>query len=152
QYWRGYTYVWNDEQTDAILLDARGLDRTYTIKDAAAPGGARRQTYHFPSRAECTLCHTMPAKFVLGVNTHQLNGDHDYGGGMRTNQLKTWEQLGMFTKPLPAAPEKLPRLVDYNDPKYDVATRARSYLQSNCAHCHMKWGGGNADFQLLSTL
>ena len=27
QYWRGYTYVWNDEQTDADLLDEKGLDR-----------------------------------------------------------------------------------------------------------------------------
>jgi uncharacterized repeat protein (TIGR03806 family) len=151
QYWRGYTYVWNDDQTDADLLDARGLDRTYTIKDAAAPGGSRKQTWHFPSRAECTLCHTMPAKFVLGLNTHQLNREHDYGG-MKANQLKAWEGLGLFTKPLPAAPEKLPRLADYDDPKVDTATRARSYLQSNCAHCHMKWGGGNTEFQLLFTL
>lgn len=28
QYWRGYTYVWNDEQTDAELLEAGGLDKT----------------------------------------------------------------------------------------------------------------------------
>src|SRR5262249_20099528 len=27
-----------------------------------------------------------------------------------------------------------------------------AYLQSNCAHCHMKWGGGNTEFQLLYTL
>ncbi|HEY7428943.1 MAG TPA: PQQ-dependent sugar dehydrogenase, partial [Gemmataceae bacterium] len=79
QYWRGYTYVWNDEQTDAVLLDAAGLDRVYTIQDKDAPDGKRRQTWHFPSRAECTLCHTMPAKFVLGVNTLQLNKDQDYG-------------------------------------------------------------------------
>ena len=24
QIWRGYTYVWNDDQTDAELLDAKG--------------------------------------------------------------------------------------------------------------------------------
>jgi uncharacterized repeat protein (TIGR03806 family) len=151
QYWRGYTYLWNDDQTDAELVDTGGLDRTYTIKDARAPGGSRQQRYHFPSRTECTLCHTMPAKFVLGLNTHQLNKEHNYGW-VQANQLATWEQLGLFTKPLPAAPEKLPRLVDYDDPKQKLDARARSYLQGNCAHCHIKWGGGNADFQLLFTL
>jgi uncharacterized repeat protein (TIGR03806 family) len=151
QYWRGYTYVWNDEQSDATLLDAAGLDRAYTIKDARAPGGMRKQTWHFPSRAECTLCHTMPAKYLLGVNTRQLNKDHDYGGVV-ANQLRTFEHLGLFTKPLPKPPEKLPRLYDPEDGKVDLDRRARSYLHANCAHCHMKWGGGNTEFQLLTTL
>jgi uncharacterized repeat protein (TIGR03806 family) len=152
QYWRGYTYVWNDEQTDANLLDAAGLDRTYAIKDKDAPGGVRQQTWHFPSRAECTLCHTTPAKYVLGVNTLQLNKDHDYGDGRIANQLRTFEHIGLFTKPLPASPEKLPRLADYDDPRFSLDARARSYLHANCSHCHMKWGGGNAEFQLLATL
>jgi hypothetical protein len=94
----------------------------------------------------------MPAKFVLGVNTLQLNRDHDYGNGRVANQLRTLEHLGLFTEPLPAAPEKLPRLVDYEDEGLDINQRARSYLHANCAHCHMKWGGGNAEFQLLATL
>lgn len=152
QYWRGYTYVWNDKQTDADLLDAAGLDRVYTIKDKDAPEGQRRQKWHFPSRAECTLCHTMPAKYVLGVNTLQLNRDHDYGNGRVANQLRTFEHLGLFAKPLPAPPEKLPHLVNYEDEKLDINQRARSYLHANCSHCHMKWGGGNAEFQLLATL
>ncbi|HXG10184.1 MAG TPA: PQQ-dependent sugar dehydrogenase [Gemmataceae bacterium] len=151
QYWRGYTYLWNDDQTDAELLDAGGLDRTYTIKDPQAPGGIRQQTWHFPSRNECILCHTMPAKFALGVNTLQMNKDHNYGGVI-ANQLRTLEHLGIFTKPLPRPPEQLPRLVDPEDENQDLDRRARSYLHANCAHCHMKWGGGNAEFQLLATL
>ncbi|MCH8923118.1 MAG: PQQ-dependent sugar dehydrogenase, partial [Planctomycetes bacterium] len=149
QFWRGYTYVWNDAQTDAELLAADGLDRTYTIKDVDAPGGVRKQIWRFPSRAECTLCHTMSAKYSLGVNTLQMNKDHNYGGVV-ANQLSTLEHLGMFTKKLPKPPEELPRLVDYRDAKHPVQERARSYLHANCAHCHRKWGGGNAEFQLLS--
>ena len=151
QYWRGYTYVWNDEQTDAELLDAAGLDRKFAIADPAALGGKLEQTWHFPSRAECTLCHTMPAKFVLGLNTLQLNSDHDYGGAT-ANQLATFEHIGLFKQSLPTRPEELSKLVDYRDPQVDLADRARSYLHANCSHCHMKWGGGNADFQLLATL
>jgi uncharacterized repeat protein (TIGR03806 family) len=151
QVWRGYTYIWNDEQTDAMLAPKNGLDRQLTIRDKDVPGGQREQTWHFPSRAECTLCHTMPAKFVLGVNTLQMNKDHDYGGVI-ANQLRTLEHLGVFTEPLPASPEKLPKLVDYHDRQASLNERARSYLHSNCSHCHMKWGGGNAEFQLLATL
>src|SRR6185369_16249386 len=102
--WRGYTYVWNEAQTDAELLDAKGLDRELTIRDAGAAGGTRKQTWHFPSRAECTLCHTMPAKFVLGVNTLQMNKDHTYPGGVVANQLRTLDHLGIFTSPLPKPP------------------------------------------------
>jgi uncharacterized repeat protein (TIGR03806 family) len=144
-YWRGYTYVWNEEQTDAFLLKAEGLDRKVTSKDEK--GMAREHNWRFPSRTECTLCHTTPAKYVLGLNTHQLN--RDFNG---ENQLKAWEAMGLFTKPLPEPPEKLPKLVDPYDTKQPLNLRARSYLHANCAHCHIKWGGGNAEFQLLFTL
>ena len=151
QVWRGYTYVWNDAQTDADLLDKQGLDRTYTIRDPNVAGGKRQQTWHFPSRAECTLCHTMPAKYVLGLNTLQLNKDHQYDG-VSLNQLDAFQQMGLFHEPLPVTPDKLPRLVDHKNPQQNLDRRARSYLHSNCSHCHMKWGGGNAEFQLLATL
>ena len=152
QVWRGYTYVWNDDQTDAELLTASGADRELTIRDATAPGGMRKQKWHFPSRAECTLCHTMPAKYVLGVNTLQMNRNHDYGNGRVENQLVALKNLGIFKEPPAKSPEELPHLVDYRDESQPLDLRARSYLHSNCAHCHMKWGGGNAEFQLLATL
>ncbi len=151
QVWNGYTYLWNDEQTDAELIDAKGLDVAYEIKDARAPGGSRKQTWHYPSRAECNMCHTVTAKYALGVNTAQMNKDHDYGGVV-ANQLATLEHLGIFTKPLPAKPEKLSSLADYHDRGQPLDARARSYLHANCSHCHRKWGGGNAEFQLLETL
>ena len=148
QYWRGYTYVWNDEQTDAELLDEKGADKTLKIK---VGDKTVEQNYRFPSRAECTLCHTNAAKFALGVSTMQMNKDHNYDGVI-ANQLATLEHIGLFTKKLPAAPAKLPKIADFNDKTLPVEVRARSYLHSNCAHCHMKWGGGNAEFKLLSTI
>jgi uncharacterized repeat protein (TIGR03806 family) len=148
QYWRGYTYVWNDEQTDAELLDAAGLDRTLRIK---VGDSVVEQNYRFPSRAECTLCHTNAAKFALGVSTMQMNRDHDYGG-IVANQLATLEHMGLFDAPLPKPPAEMPKLADYDDPSQPLDVRARAYLHSNCAHCHVKWGGGNAEFKLLATL
>jgi uncharacterized repeat protein (TIGR03806 family) len=148
QVWNGYTYIWNDEGTDAELADKKGVDREYTVKTAA---GERMQKWHFPSRAECNMCHTVTAKYALGVNTAQMNRDHDYGGVV-ANQLATLDHIGLFTKKLPAAPEKLAKLVDYKDKNASIDERARAYLHANCSHCHRKWGGGNAEFQLLATL
>ncbi|MCS7044841.1 MAG: PQQ-dependent sugar dehydrogenase, partial [Gemmataceae bacterium] len=147
QYWRGYTYVWNDEQTDAELLDEKGADRELTIK---VGNEFVKQNYRFPSRAECTLCHTNAHKFALGVATMQMNRDHDYGGKI-ANQIDTLNHIGLFSNKVPPA-ATLPRLADYDDETLPIATRARSYLHSNCAHCHIKWGGGNAEFKLLATL
>jgi uncharacterized repeat protein (TIGR03806 family) len=148
QVWNGYTYIWNNDQTDAELADIKGVDREYIIK---TDGGEKKQTWHFPSRAECTMCHTVTAKYALGVNTAQLNRDHDYGGVV-ANQLATLEHIGLFDRKLPAAPDKLEKLADYRDSSASLEARARSYLHANCSHCHRKWGGGNAEFQLLATL
>ncbi len=151
QYWKGYSYVWNEDQTDATLVETRGLNRTYTIADPEAPGGKREQVWRFPSRAECTLCHTVPAKYVLGLNTLQLNKEHDYGW-TTANQLEVLHRLGVFTEPLPKSPAELPRIYNHLDPSRSLDERARAYLHSNCAHCHQKWGGGNADFLLHATI
>jgi uncharacterized repeat protein (TIGR03806 family) len=154
QYWRGYTYVWNDDQTDAELLDEKGLDKKLTIK---VGDKMVEQNYRFPSRAECTLCHTNAAKFALGVSTMQMNRDHVYPSFFRkegtiANQLATLEHIGLFTKKLPDAPAKLAKLADFNDKSLPIDVRARSYLHSNCSHCHIKWGGGNAEFKLVVDL
>ena len=146
--WAGYTYIWNDEQTDAKLLGKDVLRETYTIRDASAPGGTREKTWYYPSRTDCMICHNEKARFVLGLNTLQMNREHDYAGGL-DNQLRTLDHIGIFEKPLRAEPGKLPRLVDPSDESHTVAERARSYLQSNCAMCHRSGGGGNADIQLV---
>ncbi|MEZ6072215.1 MAG: PQQ-dependent sugar dehydrogenase [Pirellulales bacterium] len=139
--WVGYTYLWNDEQTDAELVDRDGLDRTYTIR--TADGTTRDQTWHFPGRTECMVCHSRAAGFVLGPHGPQMNREHDYDGVV-DNQLRTLDHIGMFDKPLESPPETYARLVDPYDTANDVDARARSYLQGNCAHCHVMAGGGNS--------
>ena len=151
QYWRGYTYVWNDQQTDAVLLEnPGGLDRTFTIKDKSAANGVRQQTWHFPGRTECMVCHTMAAKYVLGLQTLQVNRALGKQDGQ--NQLSHFQSLGLFAADLPQPPPALPRLVDYHDPNEPLHDRARSYLHANCAHCHRNGGGGNADFFVMASI
>ncbi len=149
--WQGYTYLWNEQQSDADLIAPAGTNRTYTIRDAKAPGGLREQTWHFPSRSECILCHTKPSNWVLGLHTLQMNKDHTYGN-VTDNQLRTLEHLGAFTNALPKTPSELAHLVSPFDTSAPIEARARSYLHANCAHCHVDYGGGNARFQLLYSL
>ncbi len=58
--WRGYTYEWNAEQTDAELVPAEGRDRVFQIKADNAPGGQRQHNWRFASRTECLVCHVTP--------------------------------------------------------------------------------------------
>ena len=142
-HWLGYSYLWNDEQTDASLIEARGRDLTLTISDNRAPGGKREQTWHIPSRNECMFCHSRAATFVLGLRTVQMNKDHDYGGVI-DNQLRSFDHAGIFTAPIKKKPSEFNSLQNPYDESADVDVRARAYLHVNCSICHVSDGGGNA--------
>ncbi len=90
--WVGYTYAWNDQQTEAFLVDEAGMDHDFEIDTGE---GVRTQTWHYPSRAECMVCHTRAANYVLGLSRSQLNKPHDYDGQTR-QQLEVWEELGIL--------------------------------------------------------
>jgi glucose/arabinose dehydrogenase len=49
---------------------------------------------------------------------------------------------------LPRHPDEYPRLADPADERAGIDERARSYLQANCAHCHVWAGGGNSAIDL----
>jgi uncharacterized repeat protein (TIGR03806 family) len=147
--WFGYSYRWNDAQTEGELVAAAGQDREYTIRVPRSPehpDGVRKQTWHYPSRVECMVCHSRAANYVLGVTEPQMDKEHDYGG-VRDNQLRTLRHLGVLRGTAKAAARSGP-LVDPYDPRADLTARARSYLHANCAQCHVEAGGGNSQMEL----
>ena len=148
--WAGYSYRWNAEQSDAVLVAKAGAETVFAVRDPAAAGGVRQQTWRFPSRTECLVCHSRQANFVLGLSGAQMNRDYDYGG-VRDNQLRALEHIGLFTQALPKRPNELDRLVDPQDGAQDLAARARSYLHVNCSACHVEAGGGNSKMDLTFT-
>ena len=121
--------------------------------DHPRPQSHRRQTRANLALPEPGRMHPLPhdgGQIRLGITTLQMNKDHDYGGVI-ANQLTIFEKLGIFNKPpqtsrRTAATRRLPRPARRTSHR-----RARSYLHSNCAHCHRKWGGGNAEFELHAT-
>ncbi len=102
--WAGYSYRWQEDQRDAVLVEAGGADRTFTVRTAdlaTHPEGVRTRSWRYPSRAECMVCHSRAANFVLGLSTVQLNRDFDYRaalgpGHAPDNQLRALEHAGLL--------------------------------------------------------
>jgi uncharacterized repeat protein (TIGR03806 family) len=159
--WQGYTYAWNDDQTDAVLVDAAGSQKTLAIADAAAPGGKRQYPWRFASRAECGMCHNVRAGYRLAFTVGQLNRQRGDGPAADNQLLALWTS-GLLApaqkeaRPVPfdptAALPEWPRLVPPHDASADVESRARSYLHVQCAHCHRFGGGGTATIELRHEL
>lgn len=139
--WAGYTYEWNEAETDAALLPSS--------KSRPVDG----ITWFFPSRAECLQCHTGAAGRTLGLETLQLNRTLTYPTGRTANQLQTLESVGILSGPLSQEPAALPALPDPVASGNSVESRARSYLHSNCSMCHRPGasGGGGLDVRFATS-
>ncbi len=144
--WAGYSYRWNPEETEALLVPKEGAEAELTFRNAQG-GEGRRQVWRFPSRTDCMGCHSRAGNFVLGLTEGQLNRDHSYGS-VRDNQLRVLDQLGLFTGKLSKPPEELSRLASPYDLASDLEARARAYLHVNCSVCHVQAGGGNSKMEL----
>jgi len=135
----GVTYKWRPDGSDADLM-ATGLDEVIDITTAG--GGTRQQTWTYPSRGECKICHNGNADYVLGVKTQQLNGDYTYPlTGRTANQLETWGALGWFDTGYRA--DLVPWMLKSHHVAENTASltdRVRSYLDSNCSQCHQPNG------------
>lgn len=139
----GFTYRWNAGGTDAELLTT-GLAESYNV--TLAGGGTETRNWDYPSRADCLLCHNNASGQALGFRTHSLNKTYHYAAtGRDANQLVTLNDLGMFDTTLTAA-----QIEDYiearplDDETAPIEHRVRSYLDSNCSHCHRP--GGTVDY------
>jgi len=133
----GVTYKWRADNSDADLL-ASNLTEAIPIQTTA---GMRTQSWYYPSRQDCLVCHTANAGYVLGVKTRQLNRDFAYPSGVTDNELRVWDHLGLFDTNLDGTDlKKLPQLARLDDPARSLEDRARSYLDANCAQCHRPHG------------
>jgi uncharacterized repeat protein (TIGR03806 family) len=133
--WAGYTYQWNQAQTEATRVIGGGT---------ADIGG---QTWIFPSEGQCIQCHTQAAGFVLGLETAQQNSQHIYPQTGRTaNQIATLNAINVLSPHVGANP---PAYADPADTSRSLTDRARSYLHANCANCHRPGGptGVNLDLR-----
>jgi putative heme-binding domain-containing protein len=118
--WNGYSYVWNEAQTDAALAPPEGAEIDL--------GAGRR--WKVLSRAVCLTCHNGWTGNSLTINPTQLEP-------ARIQKLQDW-------KILPSKIAAAKPLVNPLDEKAPLDDRARSYLSVNCSTCHRFGGGGAA--------
>lgn len=128
------TYKWNEEGTDAELLEGAETE-TLAIRTA---NGVRFQQWQYPSQENCVDCHRAISGSFLGPSTRQFNGDFLYPeSGQVANQLATWNNLGIFTEPISESDFDTfitARAID--DESATLEERALTYLDTNCAYCH----------------
>ncbi len=136
--WVPTTYVWNADQTQAVLKRA-GMRTEVAFTDAR--GDAVRFSYAVPNVNQCKACHSLGETLVpIGPKARNLNGDYAYAEGAE-NQLAHWTRTGILEgAPAPAAAPAEPRWDAASAP---VKTRALAYLDANCAHCHNPRGAAS---------
>ncbi|MES2709529.1 MAG: PQQ-dependent sugar dehydrogenase [Verrucomicrobiota bacterium] len=168
--WTGYSYVWNAEQTDAALAPAAGTKVSLGGEDEwvvptrsdCVTCHARGANYALGLTAAQLHRALKPAEPADSGGSRGSGdgsaGSGGHGGGMEgENQLtsllsggfiKIRQPDGKLTATLPQPLAGLPRLADPYDPAASLTDRAKAYLATNCAHCHIPEGGGNTAMNL----
>jgi uncharacterized repeat protein (TIGR03806 family) len=144
--WAAIPYVWNEQQTEATLART-GAVLPLTLVDAKAePGIPPREDFNYvvPDESQCASCHAQDwvsrKIHPIGPKARHINKDYRYADGEQ-NQLEHLIKVG-YLSDAPAL-EKMPRDVDWADPKAPLDARARAYLDINCGHCHNPSGAAN---------
>ena len=132
--WDALPYVWNEEQTDAVLKRAGALIPLTLVRD-----DGRREAFPYvaPNANQCAGCHATNATTKeiepIGPKARHLNTASVFSSG--ANQLKHWEASGLLSG-IPASANAAPRNAIWTDLDASLDARARAYLDINCSHCH----------------
>ncbi|MDF1754123.1 MAG: PQQ-dependent sugar dehydrogenase [Verrucomicrobiales bacterium] len=136
--WNGYSYLWNDKGTDALLVGPEGAE--VDVDSRHWHGGSK---YRVPSRAECMRCHTSWNQFTAAFEPMQLSGFSRFPKqspekiatelGITDSNFFLKNQSGHLSNSRKGAP---------------LDKKARSWLHANCAHCHRRNGGGSAPLEV----
>lgn len=148
----GFTYKWNAAGTDAVLINA-GLNESYP--HLLPNGTVEQRVWSYPSRQDCAVCHNQVSGQALGFRTAHLNSLLHYPSTGRTaNQLATLDAIGAFDVNL--TDQQLANFTEaraLDDGTAPLEHRIRSYLDTNCSHCHQPGAvGGGFDARLGTPL
>lgn len=112
--WQGVSYLWNDEQTEALQkLTGKVVNAEWTHFDGKPASNA----YIVPNANQCKGCH---------------GNSNDPIGPKPRNLLHADELHKQFDQPISVSSVPV-----WNDPQTgSLHDRAKAWLDINCAHCH----------------
>lgn len=138
--WETGDYKWNDNQTEAFL---DGAGSTLPIAWIDAAGNSNSTTYKIPSNTDCFTCHANNDNIIpIGPKLRSMN--FEING---VNQLEQFINNQQLTGINHSASVRV--LPNWKDTALPIETRARAYMDINCAHCHIP-GGTCADDSTLN--
>ncbi len=145
--WEGAAYVWDDEQTDALLAVA---GKRVPVAWPVEGGGERSTTYFVPNMNQCNQCHRSGDEMEpLGFRVRHVNRDGLFNGDLH-NQLDYFAARGLLRGAPPS--EESPRAPRWDDVSVPLDARVRAYLDINCAPCHNPKGlASHTDLDLTYT-
>ncbi len=141
--WQALAYIWNESQSDANLEIAGDIK---TLELQFADGKVSNFHYVIPTRNECASCHasdhTSGELLPIGPKTRHLDKKYAHYKAGAADQLSSWQSMSY----LKGAPTQITTRANalWNASSRDnLAHRARSYLDINCAHCHNPQGSAD---------
>lgn len=139
--WIFAEYVWNTEQTEAVL-DLAGSFTPISWKDEN--NIVKSTNYRIPNESQCIICHKykeevnnveVTSYIPIGIKPQNLNFNYNYSTSETKNQLTKWIEKGYLEDSF-TFPSIENTSINYNDTSKSIELRARSYVDINCAHCH----------------
>ena len=128
--WNAATYVWNEEQSDAIL-ELNGLETE--VSWVNSNGENLSTLYQVPTKNECATCHQSNSLMTpLGTKLRNINRLVERNG-TTLNQITHLQSVGIFNS---FSLNNVPSIENYTNTNSSLIDRARAYLDMNCAHCH----------------
>ena len=129
--WEMGNYLWNDEQTDAILSLEGPVVPVNWIDNV---GANRSVDYRVPIMHNCIQCHDNGGmNKPIGPKVRAMNFVHN-----GTNLIQNFKDIGLLS----GAPDiaQIETLPTWSDDSFTLEERARAYMDINCAHCHQPNG------------
>ncbi len=138
--WTGLSYVWNDEQTDAELAPPSGMEVMVDSRTG--------QKHRIHSRSECFQCHNPWPEVTLSFSPEQLHRPElkEQSPLLQLVEQGYVQTLDKQRKAIPSDRCVRKPLTARADAA--LADRARSYLHTNCSHCHQFGAGAAVDLSL----